>query len=327
MALRRLSLLILLSTVAALAQNAAFVIGEKEAGSVGFYDADGKRLSGVAVGKHPHEMVLTPDRRTLYVADNGVVWMTETGAGENTVSVVDIAGRKKIGVIDLGEYRRPHGIALNPRTGQLLVSTEKPSQLLAIDPATHKVLRTYDVKGLAPHIVLPSPDGLWAFVSATDSGTLSAVELATGNVKVIPCGERPQGEALSPDHKTIYIADSGESAISIFDVARREKIGVIATGGKAPVRLVVTPDGKTLLYALQEGRSVGFADVATRKEVAQIPLSGRPVSMSLSLDGQVAYSSVQEEDKIYVISVPQRKVLRIFETPKGTAPDPVVPLR
>ena len=92
------------------------------------------------------------------------------------------------------------------------------------------------------------------------------------------------------------------------------------------MRLAVTPDGKTLLYAAQEGRSVGFIDLATKKEVQQIPLAGRPVSISLSLDGNWAYSSVQEEDKIYVLSVPERKIVRVFETPKGTGPDPVVPL-
>jgi hypothetical protein len=87
------------------------------------------------------------------------------------------------------------------------------------------------------------------------------------------------------------------------------------------------PDGKTLIYALQEGRSVGFADIESRKEIQQVPLAGRPVSISLSTDGRLAYSSVQEEDKIYVISVGERKVAGVYDTPKGTGPDPVIPLR
>jgi YVTN family beta-propeller protein len=324
---QRLSIVpLILFATASFGQKASFVIGEKVAGSVGFYDADGKRLGGVPVGSHPHEVVLSPDKRSLYVADNGVVWMTETASGENTVSVVDIASRKKVGIIDLGSYHRPHGITFDAHSGLVLVTTEKPSKLLSIDPGSKKVVRSYDVKGQAPHIVLLGPDSDWAYVSDTDTGTLSAVNLASGEVTVMPCGERPQGETFSPDHKTIYVANSGESSISIFDAAQKQRIGTIATGGKAPVRLVVTPDGKTVIYALQEGRSVGFADTATRKELTQIPLSGRPVSMSLSLDGKIAYSSVQEEDKIYVISVAERKILRIFQTPKGTGPDPVVPL-
>src|SRR3954463_8217462 len=90
---------------AASGQKPAFVIGEKLSGSVGFYDADGKRLSGAKVGSHPHEIVLSPDKRTLYVADNGVVWMTETSMGENTVSIVDIPSRKTVGIM-AKSYRR-----------------------------------------------------------------------------------------------------------------------------------------------------------------------------------------------------------------------------
>jgi DNA-binding beta-propeller fold protein YncE len=69
---------VLSSWAAAASENKpAFVIGEKLSDSVGFYDVDGKRLSGAKVGWHPHEVVFSPDKRTLYVADDGVVWITE----------------------------------------------------------------------------------------------------------------------------------------------------------------------------------------------------------------------------------------------------------
>ena len=91
--------------------------------------------------------------------------------------------------------------------------------------------------------------------------------------------------------------------------------------------MALLPGGKTLIYALQEARSVGFADIESRKEIQQVPLAGRPVSISLSRDGRLAYSSVQEEDKIYVISISERKIAAVYDTPKGTGPDPVIPLQ
>jgi YVTN family beta-propeller protein len=321
-----LSLLSCVLSVPVSGQTAAFVVGEKVAGSVGFYDAQFHRVGGAKVGSHPHEVVLTPDKKTLYVADNGVVWMTETGSGDNTVSVVDIASMKRTATIDLGEYRRPHGITFDPSSGQVYVTTEKPSKLLVLDPKTLKVVRTIDVKGQAPHIVKLDQKQEWAYVSNTDTGTVSAIKLSSGAVTVMPCGERPQGQAMSPDGRTLYVANSGGNSISIFDLDQKKNIGRIMTG-KAPVRLVVSPDGKTLIYALQEDRSAGIADIATRKELLRIPLGGRPVSMSLSLDGKLAYTSVQEEDEIYTISLADRKVLRVAHTPKGSGPDPVVPLR
>jgi DNA-binding beta-propeller fold protein YncE len=309
------------------AQRAAFVVGEKAAGSIGFYDAEFHRIGGAKVGNHPHEIALTPDKKTLYVADNGVMWMTETGPGENTVSVVDIESRKRTATIDLGEFRRPHGITYDAGSKHVFVTTEKPSKLLVLDPKTLKVIRTYDVKGQAPHIVKLDRQKQWAYVSNTDTGTLSAVRLSLGEVVSMPSGERPQGQAMSPDGRTMFVANSGGNSISMFDLEKKKNVGSIAMSGKAPVRLVVSLDGKTLIYALQEGRTVGFADIASRKEIEEISVGGRPVSMSLSLDGKLAYCSVQEQDEIYVISVADRKVVRVAHTPKGTGPDPVVPLQ
>lgn len=326
--MRKILLLLSIAlAVSASAQTAAFVVGEKAAGSIGFYDAEFHRIGGAKVGTHPHEIVLTPDRKTLYVADNGVMWMTETSPGDNTVSIVDIPSMKRTGVIDLGQFRRPHGITYDPKPNRVYATTEKPSKLLALDPKALKVIRTYDVKGQAPHIVKLDAKAEWAYVSNTDTGNLSAIKLSSGEVISMPSGERPQGQAMSPDGKTIFVANSGGNSISIFDLAQKKNIGRIETSGKAPVRLVVTPDGKTLIIALQEGRTVGFADIASRKELTEIPLNGRPVSMSLSLDGKLAYCSVQEEDEINIISVADRKLIKVVHTPKGTGPDPVVPLR
>jgi YVTN family beta-propeller protein len=182
-----------------------------------------------------------------------------------------------------------------------------------------------NVHGKAPHIVNLGLGG-WAFSSNTDTGTVAAVNTDSGEVRLIPSGARPQGQALSPDRKIMYVANSGESSIAILDLERKTRIATIPTG-RAPVRLALLPDGKTLIYALQEGRSVGFADIESRKEIQQVPLAGRPVSISLSTDGRLAYSSVQEEDKIFVISVGEGKVAGVYDTPTGTGPDPVIPLR
>ncbi len=315
-----------LCAAAVFAQQTHFIVVQKLSGTVGFCDSAGRHLADVKVGSHPHEMALSPDGSTLYVSDNGVVWMTETGDGENTVSVIDVASRKRTAVINLGTYRRPHGIAVDPLTGHVLVTTEKPSALLVVDPGTRRILRSYDVKGTAPHMVMISSDSAWAFTSDSNSGDLSAIHLSTGEVTLIPAGKRPQGQAFSPDRRTLYVTIADEKAIGIFDVAKRQFTGRVATG-KTPVRVAVTPDGRTLIYALQELNAVGFADVASRREIAEVDAGGPTMSMSLSPDGKLAYTGVQDQDKVVVISVPERRVVKTFNTPKGAGPDPVLALR
>jgi DNA-binding beta-propeller fold protein YncE len=71
---------------------------------------------------------------------------------------------------------------------------------------------------------------------------------------------------------------------------------------------------------------VEFADVASRKVLGQAAIGGKPVSLSLSTDGKLAYASAEDDDTVYVLSVPDRKLVREFKTPKGSGPDPVHPL-
>jgi DNA-binding beta-propeller fold protein YncE len=191
------------------------------------------------------------------------------------------------------------------------VTTERPNALLVVDPGARKVLNAIDVKGTAPHMVMLSADSEWAFTSDSNSGDLSAIRLATGEVKLIRAGKRPQGQAFSPDRKTLYVTIADETSIRIFDIAKMAFIGRVTTG-KTPVRVSVTPDGRTLVYALQEANAVGFAD-----EIRQVDVGGPPMSISLSPDGKTAYTGIQEQDKVVAISVPGRKVFHSFQTPKA----------
>jgi len=294
----RTAFLFFLGSVAVLAQQPDLAVVQKISGMVGFYASDGRLISQVKVGKHPHEAVLSPDGKFLYVTDNGILWMTDPGDGGNTVSIVDVKTQMNVGSIDLGRYHRPHGIDLDPKTGRLVVTIENPL----------------------------SPDGKRAYVSNTGTGTLSVVDLETSEVSVIASAARPQGTAFSPDRKTIYMTNLDGNSISIFDVEKRERTGMIRTG-KGPCRIVATSDGKTLVYALQNAEAVGFADVASGKETQQVPIGGKLVSLTVSRDGRLAYSSAQEQDKIFVISIADRKIIRVITTPKGSGPDPVVALR
>lgn len=313
------------ATTAAAAEKAAFAVVEKVAGEVGFYSADWKRLFGVKVGTHPHEIVLSLDRKSLYVSDNGILWMQYAGDGGNTISVIDIASRTRTGVIDLGSNRRPHGLAVHPKSGLLLSTTENPDGLLLIDPVNRKVIRRFDVKGEDPHMVMFGPGGDWAYVSNTATAAIAALRPATGDVKLIPTDARPQGGVLSPDGKVIYMTNSDGNSISLIDPVRHERIGRIETG-KGPGRIALTPDGKFLIYNLQAGEAVGWASIAGKRQVAQIPLGGKPLSLTLSPDGKWAYVGLQEQDQIAVVSVAERKIARLVNTPKGSGPDPVLPL-
>jgi len=318
-------ILLLAAGVLTAADKPAFAVVEKVAGEVGFYTAEGHRISGVKVGTHPHEIVLSPDKRHAYVSDNGILWMTYAGEGGNTISVIDLEARSKVDVISLGEYRRPHGMDIDKRTGNLVITVENPDGLLLVDPRQGRVLRKYDIQGEDPHMVLLDAKGEWAYVSNVGTSELAAVHLSSGQVKLMPVDARPQGAIFSPDGKLIYLTCSDGNSIVVLDAVRHKRLGTIKTG-KGPGRVALAPDLRTLVYNLQPGEAVGFADLEAQREVAQVPLGAKPLSLTLSADGSLAFVGLQEVDKIAVISVPEKKVLRMLDTPQGAGPDPVLPL-
>ncbi|MCS6952219.1 MAG: YncE family protein [Bryobacteraceae bacterium] len=304
------------------AASPVLLVLHKAASFLGFYTLEGELLARVVTGRHPHEMTVSPDERYVWITDNGTMRIEEPGSGGNTVSVVDVKARRRVAVIPLGEFRRPHGIAFHAPSGRVAVSTELPDRLVVIDAASRRIVRSLDTGGKTSHIVAWDRPGRWVFVSNAGSANVAAVDTETGAIERIPTGTRPEGSVLSPDGSRLYVVNRDGAAVTVIDAVRRQPAGQIATG-RGPVRIGITPDGKLLVYALMHDQAVEFADPSAGKVVERVALEGRPVSLHVSSDGRLAFAAAQEEDVVYVISVPERKIVRRIRTPEGSGPDAV----
>ena len=305
------------------AERADLLVVEKKNNSVGFYSSSGKRVAAVAVGETPHEMVVSRDGRFAYVSDNGVLWMDYDGPGGNTISIVDLVARRRVGILPMGKFHRPHGIGPDPSSSRAFVTSENPDRVVLVDLDSRSVIRDLDNGGADPHMVTFGKDGVWGYVSNTASDTVGAVHAVTGELHLIEVGKGPQGSLLSRDGSKLWVTCRDEGRIDIIDTAAKANVGSVSTGPGVN-RVVSTPDEKLLVYSLQSGEAVGIADIETGTEVARIPLGGQPLSISLSKDGTYAFAGVQDKDQIWIVSVPERAVVQVIDTPPGTGPDPVI---
>ena len=271
-------------------------------------------------------MVLSADGRYAYTTDNGTMSIEVAGEGGNTVSFIDLKERRRIAQVSLGKYHRPHGIDVNPVTGDLLISSENPDQLIVVDVQQKKVVRTFDTKGRTSHIVTCDAKGEWAYVSNARSSNVAAIHLTTGETILIPAGDRPEGSVLSSDGKTLYVANRESNEITAIDTAAKKLTASIETC-REPARVGLSLDDKTLIYACISDQQVGFADVASGKQIATIDLGGSPVSLTTSPDGKYAFAGAQDQDTVYVISIADRKIAKQFKTMPGAGPDPIRPIR
>jgi DNA-binding beta-propeller fold protein YncE len=121
----------------------------------------------------------------------------------------------------------------------------------------------------------------------------------TGNA--VATGVQPQAMAITPDGKTLFIADSGDSSISSYSVNSDGTLGTPAktpSSGQDPVALVVDPTGKFLFAADQQSGDVSAYAISSTSltavgavptQTSSSPVSASPSALAVSPTGSFLY--------------------------------------
>lgn len=86
--------------------------------------------------------------------------------------------------------------------------------------------------------------------------------------------------------------------------------------------LAVTPDGSELWSVFGDGDLVAVIDTENRSKVAEIPLAGRPSSLSITADGTLVLVVCREQNMLHVIDRMSRQVVQSFSEAEGIGRDP-----
>ena len=116
-----------------------------------------------------------------------------TNENDATLSVIDTAKMDVVGTIPTGEGTKPMGMALTKDGSKLYVSTGRGKSVLLIEPATSKVVASFEV-GQRPWGIALSPDEKLLYTANGPSNDVSIVDLNTRSVvKKVKVGDRPWG--------------------------------------------------------------------------------------------------------------------------------------
>jgi YVTN family beta-propeller protein len=309
-------------------EKPVLLVGHKWSNSAGFYDAaTGKLETSVPVGRRPHELAVSHDGRRAYFTLYGIDLYTETTEGGRSVAVVDVPGRKKLGEIDLGKYRRPHGIEVGHKSGRLYVTCDLPAALLVLDPGEMRVaeaIELSDPKSLC-HMVVISEDERTAYVANCGTSDVAVVDLESRKETArIPVGGVPMGMSLSRDGKTLWATTRVTNSLAVVDTTTNKITRIIEITGQ-PVRTALSPDGSRLLTTLIDSGEVAEVDTRTQTLLRRLPIGKRVEGLTIDPTGTFGFASAQADDKIVKFHLADWRPVLEIKTEKR--PDPLTVLR
>ena len=229
---------------------------------------DAGPVAEIPVGAHPAHVVADPRGERAFV----------TNAGDNSVSVVDLASNTVIATIGTGRY--PHGLRPSPDGRQLFVANVQDGSLSVIDTEALVELTRIPV-GRAPVQVGFTPDGALVYASLRDENRVAVVDTASRRiVATIAVGRNPIQVHATPDGRFVYVANQGSESepadtVSVIDVASGRVIDTIRTGAGAH-GVAVSNDGDFAFVTNIVAATVSVIDTATHRVVASFPVGRGP---------------------------------------------------
>ena len=218
----------------------------------------------------------------------------------------------------------PYNLYFTPDGKYAIVVAERLRELEFRDPTTMALVHTLSVPMCngVDHGDF-SADGRYLFMSCEFNGMMIEVDLKTQRVirtLTLPkSGAAPQDVKLSPDGRTLYVADMMANGVWEVDPNTLKVVGFIPTGAGAH-GLYPSRDAKDMYVSNRQAGSISVIDFATHKVIAtwQLPQPASPDMGGVSADGSTLWLSGRYNSVVYAINT-HTGTLRA-EIPVGAGP-------
>ncbi len=149
----------------------------------------------------PHDLVLSPDQRYLYVADNN----------KHRIAVLDPTSLQLLGTFGEGEVGAPHDVAFDA-SGRLLVADTNNSRIAIYQVTGTQAKLIGKLRGVVrrPEGVAVHPNG-WVYATGASSSNIAAFE---NSVVVAEAGGLSSPHDIAIDRNgSLWIADAGNNRL------------------------------------------------------------------------------------------------------------------
>lgn len=270
--------------------------------------------SVVSVGKGPDALFLAPDKSFLYVAnvEDTLISVIDTQTDKVLRNIegirypwgfvqlaesnlVAVSGYdKQVVIIDFDNHTilkeklfETHigGITTNKKGDLIYVIAIDENKVLQLDATTLNILKTFHT-GKGPDGIGISGNDSKLFVTNTEDGSISVIDIETGKQSILKTGGKPELIHSNKDHSLLYISNFFGNKIHIIDTEKGEIVKEIE-GVKTPEEAVLSEDENILYVVSFDLSEVYVYDVVTleKKSISYVtgnkPIGVMPVGNKL----------------------------------------------
>jgi YVTN family beta-propeller protein len=256
----------------------------------------------------------------------------------NTVSVVDPADNRHLGVIRLGEplpanfsplYRGQllvHGMGFSPDHRTLAVVSIGSNSVTFIDTASNTIKHVTYV-GRSPHEAFFTPNGKEVWVTVRGENYVAVLDAATfGEKSRITVANGPGMSIFSPDGRFAYVCSSFVPEIAVIGVADHRVVARVPQPSPFCPNIAATPDGKQVWITLKDvGKTMAFSALppfAILKTMDTGAITNH-VNFARNRNGQFAYVSIGGLNEVQVFRT--EDFTKVASIPVGNLPHGVWP--
>jgi DNA-binding beta-propeller fold protein YncE len=184
-------------------------------------------------------------------------------------------------------------IARSPDGKMLAATGELADAVVLIDAVKGNVSEPIHV-GRHPYGLAFGPEARTLYVADWGESSVSAIGIATHDVRTIAVGKHPNHLLLSPDGTRLYVSEADDDTIGVIDTESDERIA----GGNAapyngrfygasPSALALAPDAKRLFVADAAANAIAVMDVSdtTPRLIGAIPAGRYPTALAVEPGG------------------------------------------
>jgi len=263
----------------------------------------------------PTDIVGHPNGNRLYSVSQCIQGPSEVGVMDLNAAVPGVVARLPLG-------GSAFGLDIHPNGSRVYIADFWNFRIQILDTTTN----TYDTPielDFRPFQIKVAPSGDFAYVSNNGAGTVSRINLSTGDVVGDPIlsGAGAGQIAFLPDSNTAFVANSNSVTVTAIDVVAGGGFKVISVGS-TPRGIATQPGGSKVYVANEFSGSISVISnepgsclegVESPPCVAgTINVGGNPYDVAFSADGQYAFVTNYGLAQVHKIDTTTDSVVRNF---------------